>query len=200
MIKHRPNAVADRRPHRSLRSLSRQPLNGVIIGKRDNGMERDDLVREVYAHFGLALYKAQVLEHGLTNAMMYASKAAGRLPTLADFDAFLGDKFDRTLGALIKELRNHISVDPVLEGLLQAALKQRNWLAHHYFRERSEIFISDRGCVSMIAELETAQDLFKRAEVTLDDAVRHLADRIGVTKDKLNAYVAESIAQAKAGG
>jgi hypothetical protein len=89
--------------------------------------------------------------------MMYASKAAGRLPTLADFDAFLGDKFDRTLGALIKELRNHISVDPVLEGLLQAALKQRNWLAH-YFRERSEIFISDRGCVSMIAELETAQD------------------------------------------
>ena len=45
-------------------------------------VDRDEIVRDVYAHFGLALYSAQVLEHGLANAMAFAAIAAGRLPTL----------------------------------------------------------------------------------------------------------------------
>lgn len=64
-------------------------------------VDRDELVRDVYAHFGLALYSAQVLEHGLANAMAFAAIAAGRLPTLEDYDAFLAQTFDRTLGGLI---------------------------------------------------------------------------------------------------
>jgi hypothetical protein len=93
---------------------------------------RDALVRDVYAHFGLALYNAQVPEHGLANAMMYASKAAGRLPSVAYLDAFLEEKFERTLGGLIKDLRGHIQVDASLEAALSLALKKRNWLAHRH--------------------------------------------------------------------
>ena len=122
-------------------------------------MDRNDLVRDVYAHFGLAIYKAQVLEHGLANAMTYASKVAGRLPTLDEYDAFLESKFEKTLGALINDLKGHVCVDPGLQGTLSTALKKRNWLAHHYFRERPQTFMSDRGCATMIAELESARSL-----------------------------------------
>ena len=51
-------------------------------------MNRGDEIRDVYAHFGLALYLAQVLEHGIVNAMV-----AGRLPhregvTRSEIDAY----------------------------------------------------------------------------------------------------------------
>lgn len=161
-------------------------------------MERDDLVRDVYAHFGVAIYKAQVLEHGLANAMTYASKAAGRLSTLPDFDAFIESKFEKTLGALIADLKRHVQIDSTLESTLKAALTKRNWLAHHYFRERSEAFMSDEGCNDMISELEAATDLFDRADKALDVVSKPLAAKIGVTDDLIDAYV-EAVT-AKGGG
>jgi hypothetical protein len=35
-------------------------------------MDQGDQIRDTYAHFGLAMYMAQVLEHGLVNAMVIA--------------------------------------------------------------------------------------------------------------------------------
>jgi hypothetical protein len=163
-------------------------------------MDRNELVREVYAQFGLAAYEAQVLEHGLANAMLYASMSAGRLPTLADFDAFLEAKFEKTLGALINDLRHHISVDPELQGTLTTALKKRNWLAHHYFRQRSTTFMSDRGCTTMIAELESAQEIFRQADRALETVVKPFAAKVGVTDDRLDAMVAEITRKAEADG
>ena len=161
-------------------------------------MDRDDLVRDVYAHFGLALYNAQVLEHGLVNAIVFASKVAERLPTLADFDALLGSNFERTLGGLIRELSNQVPVDPMLAELLKSALARRNWLAHHYFRERAVTFMNETGCTSMIAELQSAQELFRQADVALAQVVRPLFVHIGVTDRKIDAYVAEVIRSAHA--
>jgi hypothetical protein len=163
-------------------------------------MDRDELVREVYAHFGLALYNAQVLEHGLANGMVFACKAAGRLPTVADFDNLLGSHFERTLGGLIRELRNHLSVKQPLAELLKSALTQRNWLAHRYFRERAATFMTERGCTSMIEELQAAQELFSRADAALAEVVRPLAVQAGVTDAQLDAYVAQVILEACAGG
>jgi len=163
-------------------------------------MDRDDLVRDVYAHFGLAIYKANVLEHGLTNAMLYANMAAGGLPRVTDFDEFLTARFEKTLGQLIKDLKNHVPVDATLEEILKTALTTRNWIAHHYFRERSETFMSDRGCRSMIAELESAQDLFERAEKALDAVSKPFAEKIGLTEDRLEAYVAQVKLKAEADG
>jgi len=35
-------------------------------------MEDGEHIKEVYAHFGLAIYLAQVLEHGIVNALVCA--------------------------------------------------------------------------------------------------------------------------------
>jgi hypothetical protein len=83
-------------------------------------MDRNELVRDVSARFGFAIDRAQVLEHGLANGMLYASMAAGRLPTFADFDAFLQARSEKTLGALIHDLKKHLLVDPGLQGVLAA--------------------------------------------------------------------------------
>jgi hypothetical protein len=149
------------------------------------------MVRDVYAHFGLAIYEAQVLEHGLANALAYAGIASGRLPTVEDFETFLSKRFECTLGKLIKDLGGAVEVDPALEASLRVALLQRNWLAHNYFRERSEVFVSAHGCESMIVELQAAQELFEQVRMGLDEAISNLAMSIGVNQSVVDAYVDE---------
>ena len=120
-------------------------------------MDSAEQVKEVYAHFGLAIYLSQVLEHGIGNALVYASlipNNIGKIRSSSEwhekFDQFLGAHFEKTLGRMISALKTELTVPDDLESLLSAALKNRNWLAHHYFRERSDEFMNEAGRMKMI--------------------------------------------------
>lgn len=152
----------------------------------------DAHVKTVYAHFGLALYLAQVLEHGLANALMCtellprrAGKPVPRKEWEAEFDMFMNQQFEQTLGRLIRGLRNATSVPIELEGLLTDALKTRNFLTHHFFRERAEAFMSRDGREEMIHELERAQRLFEAADDKLVGTVKPLREKYGLTDERM---------------
>ena len=114
-------------------------------------MNRDDLVRDTYAHFGLAIFKAQVLEHGVVNAMVVARMPDRNRFDRRDIDAFMDRQFEHTLGQLLYELKKYTSVPDDVSQILAGALSTRNWLAHDYFRERATDFVTDAGCHRMIA-------------------------------------------------
>ncbi|MBI2509007.1 MAG: hypothetical protein HYV99_03225 [Betaproteobacteria bacterium] len=112
----------------------------------------DEHIKAVYAHFGLAVYLAQVLEHGLANALLCAellpSRAGKPVPRKqweAEFDAFMERQFEGTLGRLIRSLKKAAPIPTELEGLLTEALEKRNFLAHHFFRERAGAFSHAKG-------------------------------------------------------
>ncbi|THD09312.1 hypothetical protein [Metallibacterium scheffleri] len=157
-----------------------------------NEDSKDEHVKTVYAHFGLTQYLAQVLEHGLANALMYAEllprraeKPVPRKQWEAEFDGFMSQQFEQTLGRLIRGLGKATSVPTDLEGLLTDALKKRNFLAHHFFRERAESFMSSNGRDKMIEELEHAQKLFETADERLTEVAKPLRERYGITDEKL---------------
>lgn len=157
--------------------------------------DRDENVKTVYAHFGLAMYLAQVLEHGLANAMMAvellprrAGRPVPRKEWEAEFDAFMDQQYQQTLGRLIRALRDATSVQSDLEGLLTEALERRNFLAHHYFRERAEAFMSWEGRENMIAELQCAQKLFDDADARLTEVAKPLRERYGLTDERLRPF------------
>ena len=63
----------------------------------------DEHIKTVYARFGIALYFAQVLEHGLANALMFveflprrAGEPVPRQQWEAEFDLFLNEQFKKT--------------------------------------------------------------------------------------------------------
>ncbi len=58
-------------------------------------------------------------------------------------------------------------------------------LAHGYFRDRAAEFMTKDGRDSMIAELEEAQSLFRRADSELEIAIKPLRKRYGHTEEKL---------------
>ena len=148
-------------------------------------MNRDDLVRDTYAYFGLAIYTAQVLEHEIVNAMVIARMPDRGHVTRQDIDAFMDRQFEHTLGQLVLELNKYVAVPDELERILSEALSKRNWLVHDYFRERAEEFLTDDGCHRMISELEEARKLFKHTDHTLDVLVRPIRERFGVTDEAI---------------
>src|SRR5258707_9358823 len=103
--------------------------------------DEGEQIKEVYARFGLAVYFAQVLEHGIVNALLIVSLIPSRrhlVPSIeewaAEVDAFTGRHFEDTMGRLIKSLRSVTTLGVGLEVLLRDALGKRNWLVHDYFR------------------------------------------------------------------
>ena len=142
-------------------------------------------VKTVYAHFGLAVYLSQVLEHGLANAMLIFELAPNAMAVATPItwpsrvDSFYEEQFQDTLGRLIRKLQKVALVPPHLEQILARALDRRNWLSHHYFRERATEFLSSAGRNTMIAELEEAQALFQEADGALEAVSRPARERYG---------------------
>ncbi|NWF74715.1 MAG: hypothetical protein HXY51_16990 [Nitrospirae bacterium] len=160
-----------------------------MAGRED---ERDDHVKSVYAQFGLALYLAQVLEHGLANALIAAEllprragKPVPREQWEAEFDVFMDQQFQQTLGRLIRALRAASPVPSDLEALLARALEKRNFLSHYYFRERAEMFMSRKGRDQMIDELQQAGKLFETADERLTEVAKPLREKYGLTDERL---------------
>jgi hypothetical protein len=152
--------------------------------------DKDEHVEEVYAHFGLAIYFSQVLEHGLVNALVYtylipskAGKIKSRQQWATELDSFMGQRFELTLGGMVRSLKTHLTVRPDLESLLVYAVKMRNRLAHKYLRERSDDFLSYSGREKMTEELKDIQQLFKKADAKLEEAIRPLREEWGFTDE-----------------
>jgi hypothetical protein len=148
----------------------------------------DEEVKEVYARYGLALYYAQVLEHGLVNALVvldlipterHLSKSAEQWGS--SVDAFMDRHFEMTMGRLFARLRAVAKVPPDLENLLSDALRRRNWLAHDYFRERAAEFMSTHGRVQMLGEVDECRGHFEQVAERLEQVLQPLRKKAGIT-------------------
>lgn len=162
----------------------------------------DEHVKSVYAHYGLALYLAQCLEHGLANALVYLDLIPRRSKTVrtrkqwtAEFDSFMDRNVEQTLGRLIRNLREATAVPRELEDKLTQALKRRNWITHHFFRQQADEFMSAPGRDSMIRELEKAQELFQMADDLLSQTIKPIREKHGLTDDRLEKFYTDYVAQ-----
>lgn len=76
--------------------------------------------------------------------------------------------------------------------MLGRALEKRNWLAHHYFRERADEFVTDAGRLRMIEELEVMRQLFEDADDALDLFVKPVRERHGITDEWIERELLET--------
>lgn len=100
-------------------------------------------------------------------------------------------RFEFTLGKMIRGLEEVTTVDPHLQDQLSIALKKRNWLAHGYFRDRAETFLTRAGRAEMLTELEDAQTIFSQADAALEAAIKPARQRAGLTDEVLAATYAK---------
>ena len=160
--------------------------------------------KEVYARFGLALYHAQVLEHGLVNALVFLDLIPSRRAQVASasswpqlLNGFMDRHFEDTMGQMLRSLAAVTAVPSELEGLLRDALQRRNWLAHDFFRERATEFLTSAGRDQMLAEVDECRFSFQTADRGLDDATRTSRQAAGISDEMLKRVTQEMIAKAR---
>jgi hypothetical protein len=146
-------------------------------------------IREVYAFFGLAMNKAQNLEEGL--AMFIAVFGDSKLMTAWDYDARFAESFESTFGTLVTKFAelsrpNHEE----LNEQLKKAADDRNFLAHHYFWDRTVQFCSFEGRAQMIEELLRMGNRFESLDKELRQLARGIAQQRGLKREDLQARIA----------
>lgn len=163
-------------------------------------------IRDVYAHFGLTIYLAQVLEHGLVLAMVYLDlipSSRGKVKDNNDWakrmDSFVDRHFENTLGRMIRDLGQVTQVPADLQNMFAHALERRNWLAHDYFRERAAEFISVKGRESMLRELKAAQHLFESTDDRLTAVMKPVLEKYGFTDERLKVEMELFVKKARDG-
>jgi len=123
-------------------------------------------LEDVYQKFGFASEAAQLLETELGTILFLSGAVEQNLIETQDPDAAnaLYRSINRkTLGQLLKGVKNtSVSVEH-LEPLLTKALKERNRLAHSFYRQHNFRRNSEGGCQAMLDDLENIHEVLLEA-------------------------------------
>ena len=86
------------------------------------------------AALGTACFQAQSLENSLVSlfAVKLVSDQGCWVPKVRDL---MDTRYGQTLGRLVKDAAKELNLPPHVAVLLEEALKRRNWVVHHFYRE-----------------------------------------------------------------
>jgi hypothetical protein len=171
----------------------------------DESYDEGEHSKTVFAHFGRAYYMANVFETGLAFAILQLEFLTGikdrvereglsnfdRAGFQAAFDIFLDRQHSQTMGNLLKRVEGLTTLPERLGQLVADAKAKRDFLAHHYFRDRAEQFASRRGRDRMIEELDGAMAIFDAADKALEAFLEPLRNSLGMAGARFEASVEE---------
>jgi hypothetical protein len=123
----------------------------------------DPLLREVYATFGLALHRAQNIENGIVNLLIWAEVGDGSYRDFEESEAANARLFRQTFGAVSNRLVRRLPMVGYLkvDEKLNRAVRLRNFLTHEYFHQRTVALMFRDGQRQMLDELKSAVAFFE---------------------------------------
>jgi hypothetical protein len=126
----------------------------------------------LYAEFGMTAEKAQVLETEAGNvALSYLTLFVNTDKITPEetemYRSIVDDVNRKTLGALLKHIKDQMNFDDSIVGIIDEGVKQRNYLTHHFFRTHNFALFSEEGRKVMVAELKDVQAKLDKAHAML---------------------------------
>jgi hypothetical protein len=167
------------------------------------GYDEGEHVKEVFAYFGRAFYEAGVLETGLAMALMQieflgkvrekfnadVGKSFDRTTFETDFDTFMHNQHAQTLGNLIKRVAALPEISEPFVEKLREAKKRRDFLGHHYFRERAVEFAKREGRDQMIVELHADGEMFEALDHELKKELGPVREKLGMNSPRFQEWM-----------
>ena len=118
----------------------------------------------VFACYGSAAQHGQIFEAALSDFLLVYNRLVKKHLSLDEVRSVESKLRKMTMGALLKELQKHITVDAEwVSDLLEIALKNRNFLIHNYFLKRQAKFRTESGRLEMLRELVAIEDALEKA-------------------------------------
>jgi hypothetical protein len=166
-------------------------------------MDTEEHCKEVYAYYGLAMYRAQCVEQSISQLIVFFDFFKRHVPSYSSAENWENDidRFDellsaKTMGQLNKHLISLEVIDAEIASLLKTALLKRNRLAHRFFVDFAIDFVSSPGRDKMIGELEADIELFNTVEEILNPITYKLCEKYGLTEERLDEIKAQLLDEA----
>jgi hypothetical protein len=174
--------------------------------RREFDAERSDgqwELRETYAAFGRAIQNASVLEGQLVLALMLGefltkiSRKAEQMGGItkkqyrAELDAYQKDQFAQTMGQIIRRVQVLTVFDEGLRSRMVEAKKRRDFLIHHFWRERIMAITTPQGMRKVQDELAEHAAAFHDLSHAISDALKPIRISIGMDDEETMAFAEE---------
>ena len=170
-------------------------------------------IRETFAYYGRAVYAFSVVEVALAHVLLFAQflkdvrddyiasrgKGFDRKQYERNFDAFMEEQFAQTMGNLMRRVEKFGAFDDALKGRIADAKKRRDFLTHHYWRERSIDFATSAGRERMREELNADAEMFQQLDHDIDAASAPLRTALGIKDEVLEDYNRKFMERVKRG-
>ena len=154
--------------------------------------DENEHVREVYAHYGLAMYLAQCLEKSIC-ILLSVETTNPKTMTKNDYDRIVKDYLTKTFGTTLKKLNKIIEIPDKLEEILKKSVEKRNWLAHNYFWDRASHFNREDGKNYMIKELLEMIDFFEKLDNKISEINTNWIHKLGISEEWIEEQMKENI-------
>ena len=165
-----------------------------VYARRVATIEREDDLpdeayhrRETFAHYGAAMFYAQVLEQGLLNALTFAQTATHESGTQELFDMNFFANNSVTMGRMLHRFKPFLGIDLSLIEALTGALDLRNHFAHRFWVIHDKDFFSFAGREEMTAECRRAQETFQEVDARLTPVLERYLRSMGITPEQQEA-------------
>jgi hypothetical protein len=153
-------------------------------------------IKEVFAHFGRAMYQSQCLEISIVAAYLLLDLVPKKRAHIASQEEWqtlvnstVSRQYEQTLGKMIRTLMETGYLPASLKEKLSIALAERNRLAHGYFRARQDEFLSTDGCRQMMVELSVSTMRICEAGESLERMLGPVKELFGLTDNgAVDAY------------
>lgn len=152
----------------------------------------DDLIREVYARFGLAYYQSECLHRELCMILALSELPSRDLITRPRVEERLAQAFSLTLGDVAAKLEGVLPAEFGDE--LREAVDRRNFLAHHFWFERVHLMFSVKHVRELLKELDDSGALFDRLDSRLDEWAEPRRRELGVSEETVSASLRRILA------
>ncbi|MEV7600582.1 hypothetical protein AB0O91_24750 [Kitasatospora sp. NPDC089797] len=162
-----------------------------------DGDDEDEHVKTTFAHYGLAMYHAEVLGHGLVNALAVTKIIEARDQAEVLIRDPWAQGFKKTMEKLITHVSQQTAADQQLIDDLNECRARRNHLAHAFWRDHAEEFCSYAGRNSMIEKLESDDALFVGTDKRLAEVMDPLHGQLGISEDLFSATFSKLYREAK---
>lgn len=157
---------------------------------------KEGQLNAVFACFGSAAQHAQHFEVALGAFVLLYNKFTKRNLTLEAFEALDQKLQKQTMGTLLREFKKYVRVnDSNVHRCLELALEKRNFLMHHYFREREGCLGLEQGRLSILTELVEIGSLLEQAaalvggmRIAFSDVMSKKGERGGSNKKPLFSF------------
>jgi|SRR5580658_7318699 hypothetical protein len=123
----------------------------------------------VFACFGSAAQHAQMFEQGLSKFLIVYNIVTSEGVPLEDLDSLKDELGQKTMGALLGELKKHIAFpEQDVPELFGNALKARNFLMHHFFLELGDQLSTSEGRMGLLQLLITIEKTLDNSRIMIN--------------------------------